>query len=108
MRDPPCSSNRSLVPSPGPERQTSVVATKSEGVGESDPHRAFHDAAGAIVQIAIRIRIGQVDRGRHSALLAYQSRYDRLDAASRAQQVPRHRFRGTHDHRIRRIPSGPA
>ena len=63
----PHSFNRPLRPSPGPDRQTSVVPAKSEGIGESDLHRAFDDTVLAIVEVTIRIWIGQVYRGRNPA-----------------------------------------
>jgi len=84
------------------EHQRAVGAAKAEVVldGVVDPE--VPRRVGAVVQVALRILVEDVDRRRGHLALHRQRREHRLDAARPAQQMAGHRLGGIH-HQLRRV-----
>src|SRR5213592_2185910 len=69
------------------KNQTSIVATETHRVGHSDVDRALTRLIWYIVQIAVGIRVVQVNGGRNDACLNSHDGNDRFHTTSRSQGV---------------------
>src|SRR5581483_6316174 len=74
------------------EDQHRVEPTEGKGVGHGVCYFLGASDVGHIVEIALRIRLGQADRCRDEALLDRFDAGDRLDATACTQQVAVHRL----------------
>ena len=77
--------------------QRSVCSAEAKGVLHGIADRHLTSNICAVIQIAFRILIENVDRGRRNLILQCQNRKDGFDAAGAAQEVSGHRLSGV-DH----------
>src|SRR5439155_27207175 len=84
-----------------------VLSAKPEAVGERHVDRSLTGHMGDVIEIALRIRVVEIDgRGEH-AVADGQQADDRLDAAGGRDQVPHHALGAGDPDLVGVVPEGP-
>ncbi len=79
------------------EHQSPVGATKTKVVFHGDFNAEVTRGVGAVVQIALRVLVEDVDGWRAFLVVNRQNGKHTFNATSTAQQMPGHRFGGVND-----------
>src|SRR4051812_35442457 len=87
--------------------ETTVRAAETEAVGGGILDRHRPSLVRHIVEVALRIRVFEVDRRRRNLVAQSQDRNAGLEAARTAEQMAGHRFRRTDGQFCRMVTEGP-
>src|ERR1700757_4940594 len=74
------------------ETERRVVATEAEGVVQSNSYVLLAGDIRDVVQVALRVRIIEIDSGRHHAMIHGQDANCTFHCSRAAEQMTNHRF----------------